>query len=143
MARFRKRYEFWLDLNAPQELELAEVIDELKQRRGYASAIRQGLQIVWELRQRKTDTLLKLFPFLVEQGLKPEPSPEELLRQFFPGMIVTIAPPGMTPTALMPQQMPMFDPEKFTTPVAVTAVFDESAAKARSVANTLAAIENF
>ena len=73
----RKRIEAWLRLDKPEECDLLNtIIPELKAQRAYSAAIRDGLRIIWELRQGKTDHLLKLFPFLREalQGYTPTPA---------------------------------------------------------------------
>lgn len=59
---FRKRFMFWLDLNKRDEQDLAEQIDELKEQRGFAKAIRDGLRLLIDLRRGNVDVLLELFP---------------------------------------------------------------------------------
>ena len=63
----RKRIEAWLCLEKAEEYDLLHrIIPELKTQRAYSAAIRDGLRIMWELRQGQTDHLLKSFPFLRE-----------------------------------------------------------------------------
>ena len=64
--RYRVRRMFQLDLNNPEHVEIDDIIEWLKNDRAYSPAIRDGLRLIWELRQGKTDTLLELFPFVVQ-----------------------------------------------------------------------------
>lgn len=133
---FRKRYEFWLNLNAETEYEIAEIADELKAQRGYASAIRDGLRMVWELRQGRVDTLVKLFPWIVER-FQPQQDTSELaalVEQFKLAMVnthstvVTQAPAWTLPLDNKPE---------------VRVIENEEERKKLSVKNTLAALEDF
>ena len=63
---FRLRFMFWLDLNKPDENDLAETIGQLKQERSFSRAIRQGLRLWTSLRQRDVSVLLELFPDIRE-----------------------------------------------------------------------------
>ena len=62
--RDRKRFFFWLDAN--KDDAVIGAIVELKSQRGFTSAVREGIKLIWELRQGRTDTLLELFPFVVQ-----------------------------------------------------------------------------
>lgn len=68
--RFRLMYKFWLDVNKPDEFELAEQIDELKAEHTFTKTIRDGLRLIQSLRQGRVDVLLEMFPF-VEAELQP------------------------------------------------------------------------
>lgn len=74
---FRKRYDFWLDYDKPEQLNIAERIDVLKERRQYSSAIRDGLRLVDDLREGNVDVLLELFPDIRERLGVPEPQPQQ------------------------------------------------------------------
>lgn len=65
--RFRIRQVFWIDLNKPEEYDLAEKINILKQKRAFAKTIRDGIRLIWDLSQGKTDVLRELFPWVLEQ----------------------------------------------------------------------------
>lgn len=78
----RGRFTFWLDFRKDDELLLAEMIDDLKRKRGFASAIRDGLRLIVDLRAGRLDVLFELFPWVQAeflkylesiQPLKPEP----------------------------------------------------------------------
>lgn len=133
---FRKRYEFWLNLNAETEYEIAEIADELKAQRGYASAIRDGLRMVWELRQGRVDTLVKLFPWIVER-FQPQTDTTELsslVEQFRAMMTNTRS----TNLAEIPAwNMPLDNKPE------VRVIENEEERKKLSVKNTLAALEDF
>jgi hypothetical protein len=64
--RFRLRQTFWLDLNKAEEEELADQIELLKSKRTFARTVRQGIKLICELREKKVDLLLTLFPFVLE-----------------------------------------------------------------------------
>lgn len=58
----RKRFMFWLRDDKPDEHYLIDLIDYLKSRGEFASTVRDGLRLVYDLRQRKWDTLFEMFP---------------------------------------------------------------------------------
>lgn len=64
MSRFR--FNFWLDCARDDDLLLAETIDALKRTRSFSSAIRDGLNLIVDLRQGKTDLLFRLFPWVAD-----------------------------------------------------------------------------
>lgn len=69
-SRYRLRYTFWLDHADPDEVAVADTIEMLKNERSFASTVRDGIMLINELRQGKTDLLLKLFPWIVD-ALRP------------------------------------------------------------------------
>ena len=69
--RFRLMYKFWLDVNKPDEFELAEQIDELKVGHTFTRTIRDGLRLIQSLRQGRVDVLLEMFPFCGERASTP------------------------------------------------------------------------
>lgn len=71
--RFRLRYTFWLDHNNRDALAVADTIEALKNERSFTSVVRDGIMLVSELRQGKTDLLLKLFPW-IQDALAPAPA---------------------------------------------------------------------
>lgn len=59
----RKRIEAWLCLDKAEEYDLLHrIIPELKTQRAYSAAIRDGLRIMWELRQGHR-SLAQIIPF--------------------------------------------------------------------------------
>ena len=66
----RERFSFWLDLGKGSEFILADTIFELKQKRLFASTIRDGIRLIVDLRAGRVDVLLELFPFVEETLLK-------------------------------------------------------------------------
>jgi len=83
--RFRLRFTFWLDVEKDAEYELAETIDELKQQRRFSETIRDGIRLICDLREGRTDSLYELFPWVkIENGGTPDQSLQqeiESLRQ--------------------------------------------------------------
>jgi hypothetical protein len=92
--RWRLRFTFWLDLNKPDEAEIAEHITELKEKRSFASTIRDGIRLVYDLRHGRTEVLQELFPWVLEQHTAaqrmtddaPRPATEELFEQWLERM---------------------------------------------------------
>ncbi len=73
--RYRLRYAFWLNHNDPDEVAVADTIEVLKNERGFASAVRDGVMLIAELRRGETALLVRLFPWIVD-ALKPAPAPD-------------------------------------------------------------------
>jgi hypothetical protein len=82
--RFRLRFTFWLDLLKPEEAQLADQIELLKNDRSFASTIRDGIRLICDLRQGKLDVLFELFPWVRAefmeyiQSLQPLKTPADL-----------------------------------------------------------------
>ncbi len=114
----RQRIEAWLCLDKPEEYELLHhIIPELKTQRAYSAAIRDGLRIIWELQQGRTDHLLRSFPFL-----------QEALQLH--GPVVSTTPAQSINFSTLPS-------------VEVRVSEHEAEHKRRSIENTLAALEDF
>ncbi len=64
--RFRPRFTFWLDMHKADEAALAEVIDILKRERTFASTVRDGIRLIYDLRAGRADVLFELFPWVKE-----------------------------------------------------------------------------
>ncbi len=62
--RFRLRFTFWLDVNKPDENDLAGQIEQLKGRRSFTRTVRDGIRLMCDLRNHKLDVLLELFPWV-------------------------------------------------------------------------------
>jgi hypothetical protein len=74
--RFRLRFTFWLDMQKPDETELAETIEILKQNRSFVATIRDGIRLICDLKAGQTEVLFELFPW-VSEALRPVPAPTE------------------------------------------------------------------
>ena len=72
-TRFRLGFKFWLNLENPQENELADEIENLKQKRTFARTIREGIRLICDLRRGRTEVLEELFPWVLEQKTGVEP----------------------------------------------------------------------
>ncbi|HLA45639.1 MAG TPA: hypothetical protein VJZ27_19475 [Aggregatilineales bacterium] len=75
--RFRLGFKFWLNIENPQEQEIAEHIEDLKQSRTFAKTIRDGIRLIYDLRRGKTEVLQELFPWVLEQNISPSEMPDD------------------------------------------------------------------
>lgn len=62
--RFRLRFPFWLDLNKPDEAELADAIAILKEKRSFSKTIREGIRLICDLKAGQVTVLFELFPWV-------------------------------------------------------------------------------
>jgi hypothetical protein len=62
--RPRMRYVFWLNLANPLELYIAEILEYSRKNRQLTTIIRDGVRLIYDLRQGKTDVLLEMFPWV-------------------------------------------------------------------------------
>jgi len=69
--RYRVMHKFWLDLRKDYEDWLDETIHTLKQERTYSQTVRDGIRLIVDLRHKKLDALLELFPW-VENWIESE-----------------------------------------------------------------------
>ncbi len=67
IERHRRRFNFWLDTHKPDDRELAEAIDELKEKRQFMKSLRQAFTLLLSLRSHDTSVLLSLFPWVSEE----------------------------------------------------------------------------
>lgn len=73
----RGRFNFYLNFQKDDELLVAERIDDLKRRRSFTSVVREGIIIISELREGRVDTLLRLYPWIVDVIRTPQPPPPD------------------------------------------------------------------
>lgn len=79
-SRYRLRFPFWLDMNKPQERELADTVEILKNERLFASTVRDGIRLICDLRAGRTDVLFELFPWIKNEMVQSTTShPESAL----------------------------------------------------------------
>ena len=64
---YRIQHRFWLDGNRNDESDLVEYIAYLKEKRRFASTIRDALRLIQDLRQGSVRVLLNLFPWIWDQ----------------------------------------------------------------------------
>ncbi len=130
--RLRQQYLFWLDMNKPDDVALADKIAELKAQRKFAKTIRDGIRLIQDLQAGRLDVLLSLFPSVTEHLKSPLYGNElaAVLEQF------QQAANGSSNTASLPQFNIPAIPE-------VKTIFNETEAIQRSVVNTIAALEDF
>ena len=83
-GRFRLQFKFWLDVNKPDEYELAEIIANLKENKTFSKAIRDGIHLIWSLGQGNLDVLITLFPWvedaLYERFMEQQPVSDSTLQ---------------------------------------------------------------
>ncbi len=70
--RFAKQYLFWLNLEDGEQYQIAECIEQLKEKRSFSQTIRDGIRLIVDLSQGKTDVLQELFPWVLEGNNVPE-----------------------------------------------------------------------
>lgn len=144
VERYRQRFNFWLDTTKHDEYELAEAIDELKEKRQFMKTLRQAFALILSLRSHDTSVLQSLFPWVAEEFAAQTGQVEHLerleaLAQQFQTMM--IAPQSERVTPLLHQSRMTDDADALRNKPTVS--FDAEAAKQRSIANTLAALEDF
>lgn len=92
---------FWLDVAKPDELALAEQIEELKQEREFARTLRSGIRLICDLKKGQTDVLFELFPWVKNEMVSsPSTGTDELLQrelERLEEMILKQAMPADTP----------------------------------------------
>lgn len=62
--RPRMRFVFWLNIANPIELYIAEILENSRTQRQFTGIIRDGIRLIFDLRQGKTDVLFELFPWV-------------------------------------------------------------------------------
>ena len=63
-------FRFWLDVFKPQESELVDTIESLKNNRSFTQTIRDGIRLICDLREGKLDVLFELFPWVRAEFLE-------------------------------------------------------------------------
>lgn len=136
---FRVRHDFWLDVVRPDQHEISEYLEDMKHQRLFSKTIRDGVRLIRDLRAGNVDVLCELFPMIGER-LQPKGQTAELaaLVEQFKAMMTQNQVMGMP--SPMPISLPNFGD---TGPVKVTAVFDETTARQRTIQHTLAALDDF
>lgn len=139
IERHRRRFNFWLDTNKPDELELAKAIDELKERRQFIKNLRQAFALIMSLRSHDTSVLLSLFPWISDELAAQTAQAEhigrlEMLAQQFENMMTT-------PKSEFITVIPSVRTPENTEPPRV--IENEEARKELSIQNTLAALNDF
>jgi hypothetical protein len=116
--RYRQKFTFWLNLLDNHEFAIAELISELKRERKFASTIRDGIRLIYDLRQGRVDVLFEMFPWVKAEfiaGVQPhETAGEKALREQLERMEKLMLQQGNTPVQL-PGPKAMNVPE-FKTP---------------------------
>lgn len=69
----RKRIDFWLFTEETNDKTVMRVIRSLKKKKLFRQTVMDGIMIVAQLRQGKTDLLFKKFPWIVDKILASAP----------------------------------------------------------------------
>ena len=77
--RPRKEFKFWLYHDLSEDIRLMEFIQYCKATRSFARVVRDGIRLIWSLRDGNTEVLFELFPHMQRQF---KPDAEELIEQF-------------------------------------------------------------
>jgi len=67
---FRLRFNFWLNMEKPEEELIADKIEVLKNERSFTSVIRNGIRLICDLREGNLDVLFELFPWVKAEFLE-------------------------------------------------------------------------
>jgi hypothetical protein len=73
--RSRIQYKFWLNIADDLEYHIAEICEYTKTQRSFAKTIRDGIQLIYSLRNGDLSILLAMFPW-VKEALQPPPAPQ-------------------------------------------------------------------
>ena len=107
--RFRLQVMFWLDLHKSEESELADLIAELKERRNFSRAVRDGIRLIWSLGQGNLDVLLALFPWVedafYECFKEREPASDATLQQQLARLETLLLQQGNVPIETGPKKL--------------------------------------
>jgi hypothetical protein len=77
--RPRKEYRFWLYHDLAEDARIMEFIKYCKSTKQFAGVIRDGIRLIWSLREGNMAVLFELFPHLQPQF---RPGGDELVEQF-------------------------------------------------------------
>lgn len=77
--RPRKEFKFWLYHDRDEDSRLMEFIQYCKSTRQFAKVVRDGIRLIWSLREGNTSVLFELFPHLERQF---NPDAENLIAEF-------------------------------------------------------------
>jgi hypothetical protein len=77
--RPRKEFKFWLYHDRDEDSRLMEFIQYCKSTRQFARVVRDGIRLIWSLREGNTRILFELFPHMERQF---NPDAEDLISEF-------------------------------------------------------------
>lgn len=94
--RPRKEFKFWLYHDRDEDSRLMEFIQYCKSTRQFARVVRDGIRLIWSLREGNTRILFELFPHLERQF---NPDAEDLIAQFREMLLQQRAQPQLAPVS--------------------------------------------
>lgn len=124
--RFRLKFMFWLDVSKSDELGLAEMVDDLKEKRLFSKTLRDGIRLICDLRAGNLDVLLELFPW-VRAEMPQQPAAEASLQQQLERLERLLIEQGNTPimATSQPTAAPNGGIKKLAVPQIAPPVFDD------------------
>jgi hypothetical protein len=145
--RYRLRFTFWLDMVKPEEHALADNIELLKNEKSFAKTVRDGIRLIIDLRNGKTDTLFELFPWVKDKLLQGAPEQNSLHLQLerLERLIMQSKDTLHTPSIQSPKtlnvpkfDLPTFDDDDLDT---VVLTKDVSSQSAQNFINSMLALQ--
>lgn len=98
----RQTRKFQLRLNHPTDSHVGQILDYAKAQRGEVTMIRDGVRLLWALKNNDLSVLFELFPHL-ERQFKPDA--EELIEQFRQMLSQQLSAPAPQPVSV-PMALP-------------------------------------
>src|SRR5690349_10416459 len=95
--RPRKEFKFWLYHDRDDDSRLMEFIQYCKSTRQFAKVVREGIRLIWSLREGNTSVLFELFPHLERQF---NPDAEDLIAEFRDMLIQHRNQPALQPVQM-------------------------------------------
>lgn len=126
--RYRLRFTFWLDMLKSDEREIADEIELLKNERGFAKTIRDGIRLICDLRKGRVDVLFELFPWVKAEFIagvqSQETAGEKALREQLKRIEQQLLQQGNTPLQL-PSSTSQTGPKALAVPQFDAPVYDD------------------
>jgi hypothetical protein len=119
--RPRKEFKFWLYHDLNEDSRLMEFIQYCKATRQFARVVRDGIRLIWSLREGNNAVLFELFPHL-EREFKPDA--EELIEQFRQMLLQHQATP-VQPTPQLESGVEQGRPKAISAPNIVLPLLDD------------------
>lgn len=69
----RKRIDFWVDKEKPDDKRVLKTVEALRKKRDFAQTVKDGIMVMSQLAKGKTDLLFKLHPWIVDKILASAP----------------------------------------------------------------------
>lgn len=120
--RPRKMFKFWLYHDRDEDSRLMEFIQYCKSTRQFARVVRDGIRLIWSLREGNTTILFELFPHLERQF---NPDAETLIAEFREMLLANRAAPVQQALPGLADIDPPPKPSKLQKAIAMPIIEDE------------------